>query len=374
MAHFYIGDRKVGDGAPVFIIAEAGINHDGKLDQALALIDVAKEAGADAVKFQMFQADRMYQKEPGLYETAKGEEVSIFSLVEQMELPPEWLPALLTRCEEKGLIFLSTVCDEESADLLNQTDPLAFKLASYEINHLPLMRHTASFQKPIIFSTAGATIADVHEAYEAITSEQNHQVAIMHCVAKYPAPRAYTNLRVLQTLASAFPEAVIGFSDHSEHPTEAPVAAVKLGAAMIEKHFTVDKTLPGADHSFALDPEELKEMVQHIRAAEKDRKQSETDAHSVSEELLGSSYKTTTAIEGPIREFAYRGIFTTKGIAKGEALTAENLAVLRPGQKSQGLHPRYMEILLGTKAVRDIPAHTGVSWKDVLMQESRHDQ
>lgn len=243
MAHFYIGDRKVGDGAPVFIIAEAGINHDGKLDQALALIDVAKEAGADAVKFQMFQADRMYQKEPGLYETAKGEEVSIFSLVEQMELPPEWLPALLTRCEEKGLMFLSTVCDEESADLLNQTDPPAFKLASYEINHLPLLRHTASFQKPIIFSTAGATIADVHEAYEAITSEQNHQVAIMHCVAKYPAPRAYTNLRVLQTLASAFPEAVIGFSDHSEHPTEAPVAAVKLGAAMIEKHFTVDKTL-----------------------------------------------------------------------------------------------------------------------------------
>lgn len=115
-------------------------------------------------------------------------------------------------------------------------------------------------------------------------------------------------------------------------------------------------------------------MVQHIRAAEKDRNQSETDAHPLSEEILGSSYKTTAAIEGQIRKFAYRGIFTTKGIAKGETLTAQNIAVLRPGQKSQGLHPRYMEILLGAKAVRDIPAHTGVSWKDVLMQESEHDQ
>lgn len=374
MAHFYIGDRKVGDGEPVFIIAEAGINHDGKLDQALALIDVAKEAGADAVKFQMFQADRMYQKEPGLYETAKGEKVSIFSLVEQMELPPEWLPTLLTRCQEKGLIFLSTVCDEESANLLSQTNPPAFKLASYEINHLPLLRHTASFQKPIIFSTAGATIADVYEAYETITSQQNKQVAIMHCVAKYPAPRAYTNLRVLQTLTSAFPEAVIGFSDHSEHPTEAPVAAVKLGAAMIEKHFTVDKTLPGADHSFALDPEELKEMIQHIRAAEKQRNQTEVGVCSVPEELLGSSFKTTTPIEGQIREFAYRGIFTTKNIIKGEPFTSENVAVLRPGQKSQGLHPRYMTLLLGTKATREIPAYTGVSWKDVLIQESHDDQ
>ncbi|MFS0654008.1 N-acetylneuraminate synthase family protein [Bacillus sp. 179-C3.3 HS] len=374
MAHFYIGDRKVGDDAPVFIIAEAGINHDGKLDQALALIDVAKEAGADAVKFQMFQADRMYQKEPGLYETAKGEEVSIFSLVEQMELPPEWLPTLLSDCEKKGLIFLSTVCDEESADLLNQTNPSAFKLASYEINHLPLLRHTASFQKPMIFSTAGATIADVHEAYEAITSQQNKQVAIMHCVAKYPAPREYTNLRVLQTFTSAFPEAVIGFSDHSMHPTEVPVAAVKLGAAIIEKHFTVDKTLPGADHSFALDPKELKEMVQHIRIAEKQRGQLKADDGSVPEVLLGSSFKTTTAIEGQIREFAYRGVFTTKGIAKGDTLTRENVAVLRPGQKSQGLHPRYLSVLIGAKATRNIPPHTGVSWDDVLVQESQDDK
>ncbi|WP_353854277.1 N-acetylneuraminate synthase family protein [Bacillus sp. Bos-x628] len=373
MAHFYIGERKVGDDAPVFIIAEAGINHDGKLDQALALIDVAKEAGADAVKFQMFQADRMYQREPGLYKTAKGEEVSIFTLVEQMELPPDWLPVLLKHCQEKGLIFLSTVCDEESADVLNQTNPFAFKLASYEINHVPLLRHIAAYQKPIIFSTAGATIADVHEAYETITSQQNKQVAIMHCVAKYPAPKEYTNLRVLQTLTLAFPEAVIGFSDHSEHPTEAPVAAVQLGAAIIEKHFTIDKTLPGADHSFALSPEELKEMVQHIRVAEKQRSQTTTSTCSVSEELLGSSFKRTTAIEGQIRNFAYRGIFTTKDITKGETLTLENLAVLRPGQKSQGLHPRYMTVLLGAKATRDIPAHSGVSWKDVLTQESQDD-
>ncbi|MGE6630432.1 N-acetylneuraminate synthase family protein [Bacillus sp. NPDC077027] len=372
MAQFYIGHRKVGDDAPVLIIAEAGINHDGKLDQALALIDVAKDAGADAVKFQMFQADRMYQREPGLYETAKGEEVSIFSLVEQMELPPDWLPVLLKHCEEKGLIFLSTVCDEQSAEVLSKTNPLAYKIASYEINHLPLLRHTAAYQKPIIFSTAGANIADVHEAYETIVRQHNDQIAIMHCVAKYPAPREYTNLRVLQTLKTAFPDAVIGFSDHSEHPTEAPVAAVLLGAAIIEKHFTIDKELPGADHSFALNPEELKEMVQHIRLAEAQRTQNVGES-SLSEELLGSSFKTTTAIEGAIREFAYRGIFTTRDISKGEAFSPDNIAILRPGQKQQGLHPRYLELLYRTNATSDVPAHTGVAWSHVLSQESHHD-
>lgn len=138
MAAFQIANKTVGKDAPVFIIAEAGINHDGKLDQAFALIDAAAEAGADAVKFQMFQADRMYQKDPGLYKTAAGKDVSIFSLVQSMEMPAEWILPLLDYCREKQVIFLSTVCDEGSADLLQSTSPSAFKIASYEINHLPV--------------------------------------------------------------------------------------------------------------------------------------------------------------------------------------------------------------------------------------------
>lgn len=191
----------------------------------------------------------------------------------------------------------------------------------------------------------------------------------MHCVAKYPAPPEYSNLSVIPMLAAAFPEAVIGFSDHSEHPTEAPCAAVRLGAKLIEKHFTIDKNLPGADHSFALNPDELKEMVDGIRKTEAELKQGITKP--VSEKLLGSSYKTTTSIEGEIRNFAYRGIFTTAPIQKGEAFSEDNIAVLRPGQKPQGLHPRFFELLTsGVRAVRDIPADTGIVWDDILLKDS----
>ncbi|WP_153529918.1 N-acetylneuraminate synthase family protein [Bacillus sp. TYF-B5-5] len=369
MAAFQIANKTVGKDAPVFIIAEAGINHDGKLDQAFALIDAAVEAGADAVKFQMFQADRMYQKDPGLYKTAAGKDVSIFSLVQSMEMPAEWILPLLDYCREKQVIFLSTVCDEGSADLLQSTSPSAFKIASYEINHLPLLKYVARLNRPMIFSTAGAEISDVHEAWRTIRAEGNNQIAIMHCVAKYPAPPEYSNLSVIPMLAAAFPEAVIGFSDHSEHPTEAPCAAVRLGAKLIEKHFTIDKNLPGADHSFALNPDELKEMVDGIRKTEAELKQGITKP--VSEKLLGSSYKTTTSIEGEIRNFAYRGIFTTAPIQKGEAFSEDNIAVLRPGQKPQGLHPRFFELLTsGVRAVRDIPADTGIVWDDILLKDS----
>ncbi|MEC2061743.1 N-acetylneuraminate synthase family protein [Bacillus stercoris] len=369
MAKFQIANKTVGHDAPVFIIAEAGINHDGKLDQAFALIDAAAEAGADAVKFQMFQADRMYQKDPGLYKTAAGKDLSIFSLIQSMEMPAEWISPLLDYCREKQVIFLSTVCDEGSADLLQSTSPSAFKIASYEINHLPLLKYVARLNRPMIFSTAGAEISDVHEAWSTIRAEGNNQIAIMHCVAKYPAPPEYSNLSVIPMLAAAFPEAVIGFSDHSEHPTEAPCAAVRLGARLIEKHFTIDKNLPGADHSFALNPDELKEMVDGIRKTEAELKQG--IKKPVSEKLLGSSYKTTTAIEGEIRNFAYRGIFTTAPIQKGEVFSEDNIAVLRPGQKPQGLHPRFFELLTGgVRAVRDIPADTGIAWDDILMKDS----
>ncbi len=171
------------------------------------------------------------------------------------------------------MLFLSTVCDEGSADLLYATSPSAFKIASYELNHLPLLKYVAGLKTPIIFSTAGADISDIQEAYQTITGEGNKEIAIMHCVAKYPAPPEYSNLSVIPMLAAAFPDAVIGFSDHSAHPYDVPCAAVRLGAKLIEKHFTIDKNLPGADHSFALNPDELKEMVAAIRSVEAELRQ-----------------------------------------------------------------------------------------------------
>ncbi|WP_045925776.1 N-acetylneuraminate synthase family protein [Bacillus siamensis] len=372
MASCKIGSKSIGGDSPVFIIAEAGINHDGKLNQAFELIDAASEAGADAVKFQMFQADKMYQKDPGLYKTAAGKDVSIFSLVQSMEMPAEWIEPLLEYCKKKGVLFLSTVCDEGSADLLYATSPPAFKIASYELNHLPLLKYVAGLKTPIIFSTAGADISDIQEAYQTITGEGNKEIAIMHCVAKYPAPPEHSNLSVIPMLAAAFPDAVIGFSDHSAHPYDVPCAAVRLGAKLIEKHFTIDKNLPGADHSFALNPDELKEMVAAIRSVEQELRQGH---HApVPEMLSGSSHKTTTPIEGDIRKFAYRGIFSTAPIQKGECFTADNLAVLRPGQKPQGLHPRYFELLIdGARAVKDIPADTGITWDDLLTKGSSYD-
>lgn len=359
-----IGKTRVGGDNPVFIIAEIGINFDGKFNQALALIDSAVDAGCNAVKFQLFTAERMYTKKAGTYKTASGKRKDIIQIVKEGELPTSWIPKLKRYANSRGVEFFSTVCDEVGADILAKYNADAYKFASYEITHLPLFSHVAKKQKPIIFSSGGATLKEVAEAIETIKKEGNKNILLNHCIGQYPAPLENLNLNVIKTFQLAFPDVVIGYSDHSSDPVMGPRTAVALGAKAIEKHITLDRNLPGPDHSFAVNPKELARMVRAIREAEKKIKTSKKIP--IDQKLLGTSERKTYEGEAYVRSFAYRSLFTKKPIKKGEKFTKKNIAVLRPGKNKQGIEPAYFPILLGKRAAHAIPAYAAITWNHIL--------
>lgn len=364
-----IGAREVGGGALVFIIAEIGINHDNKLSQAMALIDAAKKAGCDAVKFQLFRAERMYVKGAGKYETASQGNRDIMEIIRENELPHEWLPKLKVRAHENNLALIVTACDEESVDVLDLVGVDAIKAASYAVTHLPLLRHMAGKGRPMLMSAGGATMRETAEAVELLQNSGQKEIVLNHCMAKYPVAVEDCNLRVIETLEKAFPEMVIGYSDHTSEPATAAKAAVVLGAKAIEKHITLDKNLPGPDHSFALDPKELELMVKTIRTVE--RKMGEGVEVRFEKKVLGSGERKTYLVEEYVREFAYRSVFARRKIKRGERFSSSNMVVLRPGNKKRGLHPRYYSLLKNKyRAVRDIAAHKAVNWDDVLTRRS----
>jgi N,N'-diacetyllegionaminate synthase len=331
-----VGKRAIGEGEPTYVIAEAGSNHNRDLDQAYALIDVAVEAAADAVKFQTFRADALYPRTAGQTDYLAIPR-SIYDVIHEMEMPREWIPRLAARCRERGIDFLSTPFDELSADLLEEHVSI-FKIASYEMTHMPLVQHIARKGKPSIMSTGAANLDEVAEAVESFRSTGNQDLILMQCTARYPAPLASLNVRTIATMRSLF-EIPVGLSDHSREAIVGPVTAVALGAAVIEKHFTLSNRLPGPDHIYALEPRELAEMVGAIRNAEK---------------VLGSGIKTPLPDEMELRSFARRSIFSSRHIAAGEALTADNVAVLRCGKLGYGLHPREYSSLLGRTTRRAI--------------------
>ncbi len=367
MALLQLQDRLVGDEQPVLLVAECGINHNGSLDMALHMIDEAATAGVDAAKFQLFRARGMYTPRAGRYRTATGDMVPIYELMEAMELPIEWLPELSTRCRQRNLKFVMTVCDEWCVEQMAQADFDCYKVASYELSHVPLLIELARRDKPIILSTGAANIADVVRAGEWLAPDGQRPFALLQCEAAYPAQPAELNLRVIETYGRLFPNVIPGLSDHTEDPVRAPVQAICHGAKIIEKHFTLDRNLPGADHSFALDPPDLARMVQAVRAAEDDLA---ADRHiEIDEQLAGSTVRKLAEAEQMLREFAYRGIFSVEPIAAGDTLSRENIRVLRPGQLPQGMHPRYYPLLSSGKyiATRAISQYTGLDWDDVLV-------
>ncbi|MDE1970805.1 MAG: N-acetylneuraminate synthase family protein [Patescibacteria group bacterium] len=360
-----IGKTLVGRDHPCFIVAEIGINYDGDYNQALRLIDVATDAGCNAVKFQLFTAERMYAKKAGLYQIATGEKRDIIDIIKHSELPHEWITNLKKYANKKGVEFFVTACDEESADVLARAGVAAYKIASYEITHLPLFRHIAKKKKPVIFSCGGAMLSEVADAMQVFEEERNRAIALMHCIGEYPASPSQLNLRVLTTLQYAFPHAVIGYSDHSSNPVEAPRAAIALGAKIIEKHITLDRNLPGPDHSFAVNPSELKQLVKVVRSTEKQMRRGARII--VDPLLLGSSERITYKGEKKVREFTYRTVFAKKAIKRGEVFSSENIAVLRPGEHPRGLEPKYYELLIkGYKASRPIQENKSIVWNDVL--------
>lgn len=367
MKEFKIGKTKVGGNNPCFIVAEIGINFNGKYENALKLIDSAANAFCNAVKFQLFFAEKMYLPNAGEDESGKGKKKDIFEIVKSAELPVSWIPKLKKYANKKGLEFFSTVCEEKGADILKRYKMPAFKFASYEITHIPLLKYVAKFKRPIIFSCGAAEIKEIAEALETFKEEKNNKLALLHCIAEYGAPISKLNLNVIKSLKAAFPNIVVGYSDHSADAALAPRSAVALGAKIIEKHITLDKKMPGPDHFFALEPKELKLMVRTIRKTEQEMKRGLKV--QIPETLLGTSERKTYENEWGPRNFAQRCVFSVKNIKKGEKLTKQNIIVLRPGNEKRGLHPRYYDLLLnGYRATRDIKADKSIVWDDVLLK------
>lgn len=341
-----IGDRPVGDGAPVYIVAEAGSNHDRDLAQARRLIEVAAEAGADAVKFQTFLADRIVAETPtrAKYLDAilpPGKTMS--ELFRELELPREWHAELKTYAESCGLDFLSTPFDFEAVDLLDSLGVKAFKVASYELWHLPLIRDIASRGKPIMCSTGMANIGDVQQAVDVVRSTGNEQLILLHCVVNYPPPFSQLNLRAIETMRRAF-GVPVGWSDHTPGWL-APVVATALGAAVVEKHYTTDRTRPGPDHRFALEPDELAAMVRAVR---------DTEAS------LGDGVKRMAPAEADLYITARRSLFAARDIAAGSVMTDDDVAILRPGT---GIEVRDLSQVIGRTARRAIVRHEPLAWE-----------
>jgi pseudaminic acid synthase len=341
-----IGGRSVGDGQPTFVVGEAGSNHDLKLSQAKRLIEVAAAAGCDAVKFQTFKADRIVAKvkvRPSYLDALTSPYESMHDIFSKVELPYEWHSELRDHAKAHGLLFFSTPFDEESADLLDSLEVPCFKIASFELNHLPLLEHVARKRRPMIVSTGMADLSDIEDAL-AVIRRHHEEVILLHCASAYPAAARDANLRAMATMREAF-GVPVGFSDHTPG-WSVSTAAVALGACVVEKHFTIDKTLPGPDHPFALDPPELAEMVRALREVEAS---------------LGTGRKRRVAAEEELHTLARRRIFAILDIPEGTTITREMVGILRG---TDGLEPKYLERLLGHKARRSIAAHTALTWDD----------
>ena len=347
MESFNIGNRPIGPDEPTFVIAEAGSNHNGQLTTAKELIDVAVDAGADAVKFQTFRAKDMYVEDSGEVEYLDDDR-SIYDIIESMEMPHEWIPELHEYCTEQGIYFLSTPFDKQSAEVLSEYVP-AWKVASYTSSHHPFLRELADTDKPIIMSTGAHNISEVRDSVDVLESADVSGLALLQCVAAYPTPLKDINVRVVKTLAKKF-DVPTGLSDHTLDPVTAPAAAVALGANIVEKHFTLDKMMDGPDHQFALEPSELDEMVSAIRDTEV---------------ALGSDEKFVLDVESELHDKARRAVHAVDDISSGEKFTTENVKVLRPGEQEAGLHPKFYSEVIGQSADRDISRSAGIKWDDI---------
>ena len=347
-----IAEHNIGNNHPVFIIAELSANHLQNFDLALKTIKSMKEAGADAVKFQTYTPDTMtLDSEKEYFRIKQGtlwDGKTLYQLYQEAYTPWEWQPKLKEMSEELGLVFFSSPFDKTSVDFLEEMNVPAYKVASFEITDIPLIEYIASKGKPVIISTGIATLADIEEAVDACKRMGNDQIALLKCTSAYPAPLEEVNLRTIPNLADTF-KTVVGLSDHTQG-ISAPVAAVALGAKIIEKHFILDRKLGGLDAAFSMEPDEFRSMVDAVRDVEK---------------ALGTVNYDLTEKTKKNREFS-RSLFVVKDIKAGELLTEENIRSIRPGF---GLHPRYYGQIIGKKARTDIKRGTPLEWNLIYKNE-----
>ena len=322
----------------VFIIAEAGVNHNGSIELAYKLIDVASASGADAVKFQTFKAENLVSKNAQKAEYQKqatNQSESQFKMLKKLELDTNAHKKLINYCKKKDIVFLSTPFDHESIELLDELELQIFKIPSGEITNLTYLRHIGSLRKEVILSTGMSTLKEIEEALIILTSAgtSKKNITILHANTMYPTPMEDVNLRAMQTIQDKF-DVAVGYSDHTLG-IEVDIAAVAMGATIIEKHFTLDKTMDGPDHKSSISPEELKAMVSSIRNIEK---------------ALGSSIKKPSKSEKPNITMARKSIVASKSIKKGELFTEKNITIKRPGT---GISPMKWDNILGKVAERD---------------------
>jgi sialic acid synthase SpsE len=339
---FEISGRKVGDGRPCFIIAEIGSNHNHNFDQAKELIDAAANAGVDAVKFQTFRASSHYSKRTPKFDYLEG--ASTYDLISSLEIDRSWHRPLKDYSESVGLIFLSSPCDSDAVSELSDLGMEAFKVASFDLPDQKLIEQMAQTNRPLILSTGMADWMDIQRAVDIIRKHGNDQIALLQCTSLYPAPPELCNLKSMSVMKQAF-QTVTGYSDHTEGD-HACIAAVALGASIIEKHFTLDRNLPGPDHKFAIEPDELSELVKKIRDVES---------------AIGDGNKSgPRSQEIEMYNKGRRSLHTARKILKDEVIVESMLTIKRPGL---GIPPYMIEQVLGRKASQDIDEDQWLTWE-----------
>ena len=332
------------------IIAEAGVNHNGCFESARELVSAAADAGADIVKFQTFKAESLVtqnaSKAAYQLETTSSKE-SQAEMIKKLELSEEMHGKLIQECKKYGIRFASTGFDEESIDLLIELGAEFLKIPSGEITNLPYLRHAGSKEMPVIISTGMASLNEVEDALLVLESSgtKRSQITVLHCNTEYPTPIEDVNLSAMLTMRDEWGVS-IGYSDHTQG-IEVPIAAVAMGATVIEKHFTLDRTMEGPDHAASLEPYELKEMIRCIRNIEK---------------AIGNGEKKPQPSEVKNLTVARKSIHQKRAVLAGEALSADMLVMLRPGD---GISPMDMDKVIGKRLMRDLPKHHKLSWGDL---------
>ena len=343
-----VGGKKIGPGHPCFIIAEAGVNHNGDIGTAELLVEAASAAGADAVKFQTFRAASLVSRNApkAQYQTESGDrEESHLEMLHRLELSHDDHRHLSTYAAQQGILFLSTPFDEASADLLSGLDVPLFKIGSGELTNPGLLRHVAGKNKPVVLSTGMAYLAEVQQAVRVLRSGGCSELVLLHCTSNYPTALADCNLRAMHVLRDAC-NVPVGYSDHTQG-FEAALGAVALGAVVLEKHLTLDKHMAGPDHAASTEPEEFKTLVESVRRLE---------------QALGAESKHPVPAEFPVRAVTRRSIVVALDLPAGAALESRHLSIKRPGT---GIPAEDIERVLGRRLTRPIAADEILQWADL---------
>jgi pseudaminic acid synthase len=349
MSYIEVGSRRIELGNPTYVVAEMSANHNQSFKEAVRILNAAKEAGADAVKLQTYNADTMtLQSNSSYFQIGKGtlwEGRNLYDLYGEAYTPWEWQPKLKAIADDLGIDLFSTPFDFSSVDFLEEMGVPAYKVASFELVDIPLIERIARTGKPMIMSTGMATVSEIEEAVQAARNAGATQIALLKCTSAYPAPPDEMNLRTIPHLAETF-QVPVGLSDHTMG-IAVPVASVALGSCIIEKHLTLSRNTPGPDSAFSLEPDEFRAMVEAVR---------------IVEQALGHVRYGVTEHEAASRTFR-RSLFVVRDINAGEEFTAENIRSIRPGY---GLAPKYLKDVLGKRAAKEISAGTPLDWEFVL--------